>query len=66
MSGNPDVRDPAGVEAVNSTSPRRADLDQLEVAYLMHRQECHSCTCGRPCAMARRLEEARRVPEAAS
>lgn len=41
--------------------PRTADIEQLQAAYLMHRQECKACTPDQSCEMARRLEEARRA-----
>lgn len=43
-----------------SDSPRTADVEQLESAYLMHRHECQTCPSGQSCEMARRMEEARR------
>jgi hypothetical protein len=46
-----------------SASPRAADIDQLQSAYLLHRQECRTCTRRESCGMARRLEEARRAAE---
>jgi hypothetical protein len=43
-----------------SEHPRVADIEQLQSAYLMHRAECPTCTPDQSCAIARRLEEARR------
>ncbi|MEV0639429.1 hypothetical protein AB0I77_31745 [Streptomyces sp. NPDC050619] len=42
-----------------SEHPRPADINQLLTVYLMHRQECPTCTPDLSCEMARRLEEAR-------
>jgi hypothetical protein len=44
-----------------SEHPRTADLEQLQAAYVMHRVECETCTPDQSCAIARRLEEARRT-----
>ncbi|GAA1717836.1 hypothetical protein GCM10009680_68990 [Streptomyces yatensis] len=46
-----------------SEAPRVADIEQLQAAYLMHRQECRQCTRKRSCPMGRRLEEAFRKAE---
>lgn len=43
-----------------SNSPRTADVEQLQSAYLLHRQECRTCPTGQSCELARRMEEARR------
>lgn len=43
---------------VHST-PRPADVRQLEAAYVLHRQECGTCTPDQSCDIARRLEAAR-------
>lgn len=43
-----------------SEAPRVADIEQLQAAYLMHRQECRQCTRNRSCPLGRRLEEALR------
>lgn len=55
------VRDTANLEREVSDCPRAADLEQLQSAYRMHRDECQTCTPHQPCEMARRLEEARRT-----
>lgn len=46
-----------------SEHPRAADISQLQSAYLMHREECQTCTRDHSCGMARRLEETRRAAE---
>jgi hypothetical protein len=38
---------------------RPADISQLEAAYVMHMQECRTCTSEQSCDIARRLEDAR-------
>lgn len=43
-----------------SEYPRPADVEQLQSAYVLHRQECRTCAPDRSCDIARRLEEARR------
>lgn len=59
QTGSP-VADRAGEKLV-SEHPRAADVQQLEAVYRMHRDECRTCTPEQPCAVGRRLAEARRL-----